>query len=79
MRSEADAILVGKNTVNIDNPKLNCRIEGLKRFSPIRIILSKKLDLNPNSHIFKNCKINRTLIFTIKNENQIIKKIQKKK
>ena len=79
MRSEADAILVGKNTVNIDNPKLNCRIEGLKRFSPIRIILSKKLDLNPNSHIFKNCKINRTFIFTIKNENQIIKKIQKKK
>ena len=79
MRSEADAILVGKNTVNIDNPKLNCRIEGLKRFSPIRIILSKKLDLNPNSHIFKNCKINRTFIFTIKNENPIIKKIQKKK
>ena len=79
MRSEADAILVGKNTVNIDNPKLNCRIEGLKRFSPIRIILSKKLDLNPNSNIFKNCKINRTFIFTIKNENQIIKKIQKKK
>ena len=32
MRSEADAILVGKNTVNIDNPKLNCRIEGLKDF-----------------------------------------------
>ena len=79
IRSEADAILVGKNTINIDNPKLNCRIEGLKRFSPIRIILSKKLDLNPNSHIFKNCKINRTFIFTIKDENQIIKKIQKKK
>ena len=79
MRSETDAILVGKNTVNIDNPKLNCRIGGLKKFSPIRIILSKKLDLNPNSHIFKNCKINRTFIFTIKNENQIIKKIQKKK
>ncbi len=79
MRSEADAILVGKNTVNIDNPRLNCRIDGLKRFSPIRIILSKKLDLDLNSNIFKNCKINQTFIFTIKNENQIIKKIQKKK
>ena len=79
MRSEADAILVGKNTVNIDNPKLNCRIDGLKRFSPIRIILSKKLDLDLNSNIFKNCKTNQTFIFTIKNENQIIKKIQKKK
>ena len=79
MRSEADAILVGKNTVNIDNPKLNCRIEGLKKFSPIRIILSKKLDLNLNSNIFKNCKINRTFVFTIKNKNQIIEKIKKKK
>ena len=79
IRSEADAILVGKNTVNVDNPKLNCRVEGLKRFSPIRIILSKKLDLDLNSNIFKNCKINRTFIFTIKNENKIINKIQKKK
>ena len=70
MRSEADAILVGKNTVNIDNPKLNCRIEGLKRFSPIRIILSKKLDLDINSNIFKYCKINRTFIFTVKNEKK---------
>ena len=81
MRSEADAILVGKNTVNIDNPKLNCRIDGLKRFSPIRIILSKKLDLNLNSYIFKNCKINPTIIFTLKNKNKnkIIKKIEKNK
>ena len=79
MRSEADAILVGKNTVNIDNPKLNCRIEGLKRFSPIRIILSKKLDLNLNSYIFKNCKFNPTIIFTLKNKNQIIKQIEEKK
>ena len=81
MRSEADAILVGKNTINIDNPKLNCRIEGLKRFSPIRIILSKKLDLNLNSNIFRNCKINPTIIFTLKNKNKnkIIKKIEKKK
>ena len=79
MRSEADAILVGKNTVNIDNPKLNCRIEGLKKFSPIRIILSKKLDINLNSYIFKNCKMNPTIIFTLKNKNKIIKKIEKKK
>ena len=79
MRSEADAILVGKNTVNIDNPKLNCRIQGLKKFSPIRIVLSKNLDLNLNSNIFKNCKITPTFIFTIKNKNQIIKKITKKK
>ncbi len=79
MRSEADAILVGKNTVHVDNPKLNCRIEGLKKFSPIRIILSKKLDFNLNSYIFKNCKITPTIIFTLENKNQIIKKIEEKK
>ena len=79
LRSEADAVLVGKKTVNIDNPRLNCRIEGLKKFSPIRIILSKKLDLNLNSNIFKNCKISPTIIFTLKNQNQKIKKIFEKK
>ena len=78
MRSEADAILVGKNTVKIDNPRLNCRIEGLKKFSPMRIVLSKNLDLNLNSNIFKNCKLIPTFIFTLKNKNQIIKKIAKK-
>lgn len=77
-RSEADAILVGSNTVNIDDPQLNCRIKGLKNFSPIRVILSKKLDFNLNSKIFKNCISNPTIIFTLKTKSEKIDKINQK-
>ena len=38
IRSKYDAILIGANTLKIDNPKLNCRIKGLSHLSPIRVI-----------------------------------------
>ena len=56
IRSEVDGILVGSNTINVDNPLLNCRIKGFENFSPHRIVLSKTLSFNINSQIFKICK-----------------------
>ena len=76
-RSEVDAILVGKNTINIDNPRLDCRIRGLRKFSPIRVILSKEINFNLNSRIFKNCNNNLTIIFTLKNDGKKINEIKK--
>jgi diaminohydroxyphosphoribosylaminopyrimidine deaminase/5-amino-6-(5-phosphoribosylamino)uracil reductase len=38
MRAEADAILVGRQTVLDDDPELTCRLPGLSRRSPIRVI-----------------------------------------
>ena len=73
LRSEIDAVLIGANTVRVDNPKLTCRVKGLQKFSPIRVILSKKLNFNFSSHIFKNCIENPTIIFT---ESANIKKVQ---
>ena len=64
LRSEVDGILVGSNTVKIDDCVLNCRMLGLKKFSPIRIVLNRNLDLNMHHKIFKNCKNIRTLVFT---------------
>ena len=49
-RTEEDAILVGKNTVLADNPKLNSREWPGK--DPIRIIIDRKLDLHPDLNIF---------------------------
>ena len=43
LRSEVDGILVGSNTVKIDDCVLNCRMLGLKKFSPIRILLNRNL------------------------------------
>lgn len=52
LRAKHDAILIGANTLRIDNPKLDCRINGLENFSPKKIIISNKLDFLNNYHQF---------------------------
>jgi len=49
-RSEEDAILIGKNTVAVDNPQLNTRHWSGK--SPKRVIIDRKLELPQNLHIY---------------------------
>jgi len=63
LRSESDAVLIGSNTLKIDNPSLDCRIRGLEGTSPVRVIISRKLDFPKNLNIFKSEKI-KTIIFT---------------
>lgn len=49
-RAEEDAILVGKNTALVDNPRLNVReFEGR---NPIRVVIDKRLELSVGLHIF---------------------------
>ena len=75
IRSMHDAVLVGSNTVRIDDCILTSRLEGLNHFSPIRVILNRKFDLPKNKKIFKDAKKYRTIIFTEKKNH---KKISKK-
>ncbi len=49
-RSEEDAVLVGKNTAAIDNPKLDTRF--LPGRSPKRIVIDRKLSLSKTLHLF---------------------------
>ncbi len=58
-RTEEDAILVGKNTALIDNPKLNARHWPGK--SPKRIVIDRNLELPAHLHLFD--KSVETLIF----------------
>jgi diaminohydroxyphosphoribosylaminopyrimidine deaminase/5-amino-6-(5-phosphoribosylamino)uracil reductase len=58
-RSEEDAVLIGKNTAAIDNPQLNVRFGQGK--SPKRVIIDRKLELDPNLNIFDQSV--ETLIF----------------
>ncbi len=50
-RGEEQSILVGRNTVLMDDPALTCRIAGGK--NPIRIILDSKLKLSTAHKVFK--------------------------
>ena len=69
-RLRSDGILTGVNTVNEDNPTLNCRIKGLKKYSPHVFILDNKLKINIESKILnrKNISIFTTLFLNKKKE-----------
>lgn len=51
LRAEADAILVGSGTVRDDDPELTCRLPGLAKRSPIRVVLSRDLDVPASSRL----------------------------
>jgi diaminohydroxyphosphoribosylaminopyrimidine deaminase/5-amino-6-(5-phosphoribosylamino)uracil reductase len=61
-RSEEQAIMVGTNTVLMDNPRLTVR--KVKGRSPIRIVLDRTLRIQGPMHIFDN--FANTIIFTEK-------------
>ena len=78
LRSEVDGILVGSNTVRIDNCVLKCKMPALIKNSPIRIILNRKLDLKINSKVFEDCKKFRTIIFTNNFSEKLVSKFKNK-
>ena len=78
LRYKNDSLLISYKTLNEDNPRLDCRLEGLNKFSPKRIILDKNLDMNTSSYIFKTANKNNTVIF-YKKANRIKISIFKKK
>jgi diaminohydroxyphosphoribosylaminopyrimidine deaminase/5-amino-6-(5-phosphoribosylamino)uracil reductase len=45
LRARFDAILVGSATVRDDDPELTCRLPGLLDYSPVRLVLSRSLDI----------------------------------
>ena len=51
LRATHDAILVGANTVGTDDPDLTCRLPGLDRYSPVRIVVDSKARLSPASRL----------------------------
>jgi diaminohydroxyphosphoribosylaminopyrimidine deaminase / 5-amino-6-(5-phosphoribosylamino)uracil reductase len=51
MRAQSDAIMIGSGTALADDPELTCRLPGLERRSPIRIVLDSKLKLPTNSKL----------------------------
>jgi len=63
LRYKNDSLMISYKTLNNDNPKLNCRLNGLKKYSPKRIILDSKLKANINSFIIKTANKSNTIIF----------------
>ena len=77
LRFQNHAILTSYKTVNTDNPKLNCRLNGLEKFSPKVIVIDKNLKIKLNSYLIKNCKKNKLIIFHCSKNNSKIKFLKK--
>lgn len=63
IRDEVDAILVGVNTVKVDNPRLTTRLTERVGKNPIRIVLDRQLSTPIDAHI---CDVTeaRTILIT---------------
>ena len=78
LRYKNDSLMISYKTLNNDNPKLNCRLKGLTKFSPKRIILDSNLKTKINSYIFKTANKDNTIIFYNNAPNLRISMFKKK-
>jgi diaminohydroxyphosphoribosylaminopyrimidine deaminase / 5-amino-6-(5-phosphoribosylamino)uracil reductase len=78
LRYKNDGIMISSKTLNVDNPRLSCRLKEFENFSPKRIILDRNLDIKINSYIFKSAKKANTIIFYNTSNNAKIKILKKK-
>lgn len=64
LRAECDAILIGAGTARDDDPELTCRLPGLEGRSPVRVLLSRALDLPDGLKLVRTARDVPTWIFT---------------
>lgn len=62
LRQRVAAILVGENTVRVDDPMLTTRLEGVVISNPLRVIISKYGDIPLDSKVLQVDDNTRTLI-----------------
>ena len=66
LRATHDAILVGSNTAGADDPDLTCRLPGLERYSPVRIVVDSKARLSPSSKLAESARATPTWLICTK-------------
>ncbi len=72
LRKSVDAIIVGKNTIRVDDPLLTVRY--VKGNNPIRVILDSKGGLSTKSNVIKTAKNIPTILVVSENAPRNIKK-----
>ena len=64
LRAEADAILVGRQTVRDDDPELTCRLPGLAHRTPVRVVLARNAEALAASTLARSARGCPVWIFT---------------
>ncbi len=66
LRARHDAILVGIGTSLVDDPALTCRLPGMEKFSPIRLVADSRLRLPLTSQLVETAAEIQTWVLTVK-------------
>ena len=73
LRYRNDSLMISYKTLNKDNPKLNCRLKNLNKYSPKRIILDNKLKTDTKSFIVKTAnKLNTIIFYNQANKSKVL-------
>lgn len=65
LRDQVDAVLVGANTVRLDNPRLTTRLPGGHGRDPVRVVVDSSLSLPADRKVFTQRSGARTIVATI--------------
>jgi len=65
LRAAHDAIMVGTGTVLADDPQLTCRLPGLARRSPVRVVVDRHLRIPPTTRLISSARAVPTWILTL--------------
>src|SRR5262245_62765358 len=63
LRAHVDAVMVGRRTVDDDDPELTCRLPGLANRSPRRVVLDPAFRISPHLRMFATARRVPILIF----------------
>ena len=72
LRNRVDAVLVGAETVRVDDPQLTCRVRGGR--DPLRVILDGRLTISPAARVCTQRSTAPTLVVTTAESGQGEKK-----
>ena len=79
LRASHDCILTTSKTILKDNSTLNCRIDGLQKYSPKRFIIDKNLSIPIKSKIIKTANKISTYVFYNLIDNFKLEKLKQHK
>jgi diaminohydroxyphosphoribosylaminopyrimidine deaminase/5-amino-6-(5-phosphoribosylamino)uracil reductase len=65
LRATHDAIMVGTGTVLADDPQLTCRLPGLARRSPVRVVVDRRLRIPLATRLISDARAVPTWVMTL--------------